>query len=69
MKTYLFAVSVGFSRIATVALAVVDRREKLQGVSPESNMVAVLVLRSKPRKPSLRPLGSIVSMESVEMEN
>lgn len=56
MKTYRFAVSAGLSRIAAVARPVVARRVKFVGVVPESDIVAVFDLRSKPRKPSSRPL-------------
>ena len=56
IKTYLFAVSAGFSRIAEVALPMVDRSVKFVSVSPESKIVAVLDLRSKPRKPSSSPV-------------
>ncbi len=42
--------------MATVARPVVARRVKLVGVVPESDIVAVLDLRSKPMKPSSRPL-------------
>lgn len=56
MKTYLSRVSAGFSRMALVASPTVERSVKFVRVLPESKMVAVLVLRSKPRKPSSRPL-------------
>ena len=56
MKTYLFAVSAGWSRMAAVARPVVAKRVKLVGVVPGPKMVAVLDWRSKPRKPSSRPL-------------
>ena len=59
MNTYLFAVSAGLSRMAAVARPVVARRVKLAGVVPGPKMVAVLDLRSKPRKPSSRPLRRI----------
>lgn len=58
MKTYLFAVSAGLSRMAAVARPVVARRVKFVGVVPASDIVAVLDLRSKPMKPSSRPLYS-----------
>ena len=58
MKTYLFVVSAALSRMAAVARPVVARRVKFVGVVPEPNMVAVLDLRSKPKKPSSRPLYS-----------
>ena len=56
MNTYLFAVCAGFSRMAAVAKPTVERRAKLVSALPESKILAVLVFRSKPKKPSSRPL-------------
>ncbi len=56
MKTYLFSVSAGLSRMAAVARPVVAKRVKFAGVVPEPDMMADLALRSKPMKPSSRPL-------------
>lgn len=57
-KTYLFAVSAGFSRMAAVARPVVAKRVKLAKVVPELAIMAVFALRSKPMNPSSRPLFS-----------
>ncbi len=59
MNTYLSADSTGFMRIAVVALPTLESSVKFAGVLPESEMVAVLVLRLKPRKPSSRPLRDL----------
>ncbi len=59
MNTYLSAVSTGFMRIAVVALPTLESSVKFAGVLPGTEMVAVLVLRLKPRKPSSRPLRDL----------
>jgi len=60
MNTYLSAVSTGFIRKGVVALPTLESSVKFAGVLPESEMVAVLVLRLKPRKPSSKPLRDLL---------
>ncbi len=54
---YLFAVSEAFLNESPTALPTVERRVKFVSVFPSSNRVAERDLRSKPKRPVLRPLS------------